>query len=255
MIKNKKLKIAIFIPAYHHVKTLPSVIDRIPKKIKNEVEEIFVIDDASSDNTYLLAKGYKIDRKLKKLYVYKNEKNKGYGGNQKKGYQYAINKGYDIVVMLHGDGQYAPEVLPKLLKPFYEGNVDMVFGSRMKGNPLKGGMPIYKYLGNKILTFIENLLLGLNLSEYHSGYRIYNCHALKKIPFNLCANDFHFDTEILIQFKEKNLKIIEKPIPTYYGDEISYVNVISYGLNCLKSTFLYKLQKFGLIKIKKFDIK
>ena len=255
MQKNNKLKIALFIPAYHHTKTLPSVLDRIPDQIKEIVEEIFVIDDASSDNTYLLAKGYKHERSLKKLNVYKNEKNRGYGGNQKRGYSYAINKGYDVVVMLHGDGQYAPEVLPRLLKPFYEGKADMVFGSRMRGHPLKGGMPFYKFIGNKFLTFMENLVLGLNLSEYHSGYRIYNCHALKKIPFLLCANDFHFDTDILIQFKEKKLRIVEQPIPTYYADEISYVNVLQYGFNCLKSVFSYKLFKMGLIKIKKFDIK
>jgi len=248
------MKIAIFIPAYHHVKTLPSVIDRIPKEVMKKISEIYVIDDASSDNTYLLAKGYKIDRGIKKLSVYKNEENKGYGGNQKRGYKYAIKKGYDAVVMLHGDGQYAPEVLPELLKPMEEGKADMVFGSRMSGNPLKGGMPLYKYLGNKFLTKIENLLLGLNLSEYHSGYRIYSCKALKKIPFERCANDFHFDTDILIMFKEKNLRIVEKPIPTYYGDEISYVNVIQYGFNCLKSVIQYKLHKWGIIRIKKFEL-
>ena len=129
---SKKLKVAIFIPAYQHVKCLPPTIDRIPDEIKDMVEEIFVIDDASSDNTYLLAKGYKHDRGLKKLSVYKNEKNRGYGGNQKRGYSYAIKKGYDVVVMLHGDGQYAPEVLPKLLQPFFQGRADMVFGSRIQ---------------------------------------------------------------------------------------------------------------------------
>ena len=254
MTEEKKLKIAIFIPAYHHVKTLPSVIDRIPQEVKDEIAEIFVIDDASSDNTYLLAKGYKLERGLDKLNVYKNKKNKGYGGNQKRGYTYAVNKGYDVVVMLHGDGQYAPEVLPRLLKPFYEGRADMVFGSRIKGNPLKGGMPFYKYVGNRVLTFLENLILDMNLSEFHSGYRIYNCHALKQIPFELCANDFHFDTDILIQFKEKGLRIVEEPIPTYYGDEISYVNVIQYGLNCLKSVLMYKFHKWGWVNIKKFEI-
>ena len=251
----KQKKIAIFIPAYQHVKTLPWVLDRIPKEIMDIITEVFVIDDASSDNTYLLAKGYKIDRGMKKLNVYKNKKNRGYGGNQKVGYKYAIDQGYDIVIMLHGDGQYAPEVLPRLLKPLLKDKADMVFGSRMRDRPLKGGMPLYKYLGNKFLTVIENLFLGLNLSEYHSGYRLYNCHALNQIPFEKCGDDFHFDTDILIMFKEKGLRIVERPIPTYYADEVSYVNVIPYGLNCLKSVFLYKLHKLGLIKVEKFDIK
>ncbi len=249
---NKK-KIAIFIPAYEHTKTLPSVLDRISDEIKKKSSEIFVIDDASSDNTYLLAKGYKVDRKLGKLNVYKNEKNKGYGGNQKIAYHYAIKKGYDIIAMLHGDGQYAPEVLPRLLKPLENDEADMVFGSRMIGNPLKGGMPLYKFFGNKILTFIENLMLGTNLSEFHSGYRLYNVHALKKIPFNFNSDNFHFDTEIIIQFVDKKLRIVELPIPTYYGGEVSYVNVLQYGFNVLKSVLQYRLHKAGIINYKKFS--
>ena len=128
----------------------------------------------------------------------------------------------------------------------------MVFGSRMKGHPLKGGMPLYKFIGNKFLTFVENKILGLNLSEYHSGYRIYACSSLRKIPLILLSNDFHFDTEILVQFKIAGLKIGEVPIPTYYGEERCYVNVISYGLNILKTMLEYWLHSKGLIKVKKF---
>jgi len=249
---NKKKKIAIFIPAYEHTKTLPSVLDRIPDEIKKKVEEIFVIDDASSDNTHLLAKGYKIEKKLDKLNVYKNEENKGYGGNQKRAYQYAIKKNYDVVVMLHGDGQYAPEFLPRILEELENTKADLLFGSRMLGNPLKGGMPIYKFLGNKFLTFMENLILRTNISEFHSGYRAYNVHALKKIPFHLNSDGFNFDPEIIIQFANKKLKIAEISIPTYYGGEISYVNVIQYGLNVLKSLLEYRLYKLGIIKSNKF---
>jgi glycosyltransferase involved in cell wall biosynthesis len=253
MLSNKK--IALFIPAYEHTKTLPSVLDRIPKNILDIVEEIIIIDDASTDNTYLLAKGYKLDRGMDKINVYKNTKNKGYGGNQKRAYRYAIDKGYDIIAMLHGDGQYGPEQLPDLLKVFEEDeNVGMVFGSRMIGNPLKGGMPFYKYIGNKFLTMVENFILGTNLTEFHSGYRIYNCHALKQVPFELCSNDFHFDTDIIVQFVKNKLKISEVPIPTYYGDEISNVKVFKYGFDVLKSVMLYRLHKSGLIKIKKFDV-
>jgi len=250
------MKIAIFIPSYNASKTLPLLIDRIPKDIKRKVKEIFVFDDASQDNTYLVGVGYKNLTGLSNLRIYKNEKNKGYGGNQKYAYQYAIDKGFDLVVMLHGDAQYAPEYIPKLLEPFYKNkDIALVFGSRMKGAPLKGGMPFYKFLGNKVLTYIENKILSLNLSEYHSGFRVYNCNALKQIPFHLCSGGFHFDTDILIQLKMKNFKIVEKPIPTYYGDEKSHANIISYGLNILRSLLDYKLHQMKLRKSKKFNIK
>ena len=250
----KKNKIAIFIIAYKAVNTLNKVLDRIPKEIKERVEEIFIIDDHSKDNTYYAVLGYKQEKKLDKLNIYVNDKNLGYGGNQKKGYDYAIKKGYDTVAMVHGDGQYAPEELPKLIKRLEDGSADMIFGSRILGNAIRGGMPLYKFLGNRILTRIENRFLKLNLSEYHSGYRIYNCHALKKVPYHRCSNDFHFDTDILIMFKEAGLKIIEEPIPTYYGDEISRVKVWKYGYNCINAVIGYWLFKKGLKKTSKFDL-
>ena len=187
------------------------------------------------------------------MHIFKNKVNLGYGGNQKAGYKYAIKKGYDIVVLLHGDGQYAPEELAKLLKPLEEDKADMVFGSRMKGHPLKGGMPLIKFLGNKFLTYIENIFLDLDLSEYHSGYRLYSCHALKQIPFERCSSEFHFDTDIIIQYKIKGLKIAEIPIPTYYGKEISYVNIYKYGIDVLWSIISYKLHKWNIRKEYKFD--
>lgn len=248
-------KIAIFIIAYHAVTTFDEVLRRIPKGISNKVDEIFLIDDSSNDNTYYAAQGYKYVNNIKKLNVYRNPKNLGYGGNQKKGYKYAIDKGYDIVAMLHGDAQYAPESLGKILQPLIEDKADMVFGSRMLGKPLKGGMPLYKFLGNKFLTFMENLLLGMNLTEFHSGYRAYSCHALKKIPFDRCSDDFHFDTEILIQFKEAGLRIKEVVIPTYYGNEISRVKSLQYGFNVLKSVAQYLLHKKGILYYEKYNIK
>jgi len=248
-------KIAIFIPTYNAAKTLPILLDRIPDEIKDNVKEIFIIDDASQDNTYLIGVGYKNLSGMGNLQVFKNEKNKGYGGNQKFAYDYAIKKGFDIVVMLHGDAQYAPEMIPKLLEPFEkEDDIALVFGSRMRGNPLKGGMPFYKYIGNIILTYIENKVLKMSISEYHSGFRIYNCHALKKIPFYKCSDDFHFDSDILIQLKLKNFKIRERPIPTHYGQEKSHVNVFKYGLDILKSLTEYKLHQKGIKKSDKFNI-
>ena len=251
---SKDLKVAIFIPAYNAAKTLPIVIDRIPEEVKKNAAEIFIVDDASVDNTYLIGVGYQTINQLPNLKVYRNEKNKGYGGNQKYAYRYAIENGFDVVVMLHGDAQYAPEKISFLLEPFERDEADMVFGSRMSGNPLGGGMPFYKFIGNKFLTWTANYILKTNLSEYHSGYRVYSCKALKKVPFEKCSDDFHFDTEIIIQFKIRNLRIVERPIPTYYGNERCYVNVISYGLNVLKSLFQYWLHSKGLRRHEKYNI-
>ena len=252
-IGSKKKRIAICIMAYQAVSTLDKVLDLIPKKVMGMVEEIYMLDDASNDNTYYAAIGYKTMKKLKKLKVYRNPKNLGLGGNQKRAFDYAIKRGFDVLALLHGDNQYDPRCLPYLLKPLIDDKADFVFGSRMRGNPLKGGMPLYKYLGNKFLTNVENLLLNLNLSEYHSGYRLFNCNALRKIPYNRLSNDFHFDTEIIIQFKKAGIRIAELPIPTFYGDEISRVKVFKYGFNIVKSVMEYKMHEAGLIKSKKFD--
>ncbi len=250
-------KIVIFIPAYNAGATVPLVIDRIPKEIKDKVKEIFVIDNASQDNTYLTVIGYRQQKGLSNLKVIRNETNKGYGGSQKIAYRYAINKGYDIVVMLHGDAQYAPEKIPLLLEPMESNRADLVFGSRMRGSPVRGGMPLWRYLGNKTLTIIENSILGTNLSEFHSGFRVYNCHALKKVPFELCSDDYHFDTDILIQFVIKKLKIVERPIPTHYGKESHSPTIkqtLNYSINILWAMFNYLLHKQGIKRIKKFTI-
>jgi len=251
--ERKPLKICIFIPAYNAATTLTVTIDRIPRELRDSVEEIFVCDDASQDNTHLIGIGYRAVTGQHNLHIHRHEKNKGYGGNQKFAYRYAINNGYDVVVMLHGDAQYAPEKIPFLLEPFYNGDADMVFGSRMADDPLGGGMPYYKYLGNKFLTFVENLILRKSLSEYHSGFRVYSTAALRQIPFEQCSDDFHFDSEILVQFVMKGLRIVERPIPTYYGDERCYVNVWSYGMNILKVMGQYLLHKRGIQHYPKFD--
>jgi len=227
------VKVGIFVVSYNAVNHLISTLKRIPI----EVEEIFVFDDSSDDNSYYAALGYKHEHNIHNLVVTRNEKNLGYGGNQKIGYQYAIQRGFDVVVLLHGDGQYAPEVLPQMLKPFEDKNTAFVLGSRMFGGALKGGMPMYKFVGNKILTFIQNFLTGLGLSEYHSGYRAYRVEALKNIPFTKFTDSWHFDTQMILEFWKQGLKIVEVPIPTYYGDEISRVNGIPYAINCILETF------------------
>lgn len=233
-------RIAIFVIAYNAVRHLIRTIERIPPDVYAKVEEIFVIDDASSDNTYYAALGYKYHHGVDKLKVFRNEKNQRYGGNQKVGYRYAIEKGFDVVCMLHGDGQYAPEALPILLEPFEQG-ADMVFGSRMMtpGEARKGGMPLYKYVGNRVLTKIQNRFTGLGISEFHSGYRLYSCHALKDIPFASFTNEWHFDTQILLALHERQKKIVERPIPTYYGDEICHVNGMAYAAHCVYTSARY----------------
>lgn len=255
-MQAKQKRIGIFVIAYNAVNKLDWTLDRIPKEVWNKVEEVFLFDDCSTDNTYYAAIGYKQTKQLDKLTVHRNPQNLRYGGNQKAGYQYAIARGLDIVVMLHADGQYAPEVLNELLEPLETEQADMVFGSRMAagGDPLAGGMPLYKFVGNKILTFLENRIVGMNLSEFHSGYRLYSCEALKRIPFLLNSNEWHFDTDILIQFKEAGLRIAERPIPTYYGDEICYVNGIGYAFNCIKSAMKYRFHKAGMLHEPKYDI-
>ena len=147
--------------------------------------------------------------------------------------------------MLHGDGQYSPKKISNLIKPLITNKYDAVFGSRMINSfdAIKGGMPIYKYLGNISLTFFQNLILSSNLSEFHSGYRAYKISSLKKVKFRNNTNNFHFDTEIIIQFLKRNFIIKEIPIPTHYGDEVSHLKSIPYGLNIIRSTIMSKFKK------------
>ncbi|HEY8671493.1 MAG TPA: methyltransferase domain-containing protein, partial [Terriglobales bacterium] len=163
---------------------------------------------------------------------------------------------FDIVALVHGDGQYAPEKLPSLLAPIVAGEADAVFGSRMidKRAARRGGMPFYKWLGNQILTRFQNRMLGTNLSEFHSGYRLYSTKALARIPFETNTNDFHFDTEIIIQLVLKKLRIVELPIPTYYGDEICHVSGLSYAWNVCKTMLRARLHEMNLLFDRKFDL-
>jgi glycosyltransferase involved in cell wall biosynthesis len=235
-------RIGILIVAYNALTTLSQVLKRITPEVWRNVEQVVVFDDASQDATFELAVGIQAMTKLPKLHVLKHRNNLGYGGNQKAGYRYFIEQGFDIVVLLHGDGQYAPELLSHMYAPLVRGEADAVFGSRMMkdfGGPLKGGMPLYKYLGNRLLTFFENRALGLNLTEFHSGYRAYNLHALSQIKLDHLTDDFHFDTEIIIKLHHQNFRILEVPIPTFYGDEICYVNGLKYAKAILRALYRY----------------
>ncbi|NJK89635.1 MAG: methyltransferase domain-containing protein [Myxococcales bacterium] len=239
----------VHVVAYNAASTLARVLDRIPPHVQDLVTEICVFDDASKDDTYLVGEGYRLVRNNPKLRIHRNPRNLGYGGNQKRGYRYAIDGGFDIVVLLHGDGQYAPEIMDRLIEPITSGRADAVFGSRMmdKLGAIRGGMPLYKYLGNRVLSSFENAMLGLELSEFHSGYRVYSVKALANIPFEKNTDDFHFDTQIIIQLASAGYRIEEVPIPTYYGDEICHVNGLRYARDVARSVIEFHEHRAGLI--------
>lgn len=249
-------RLLIFVIAYQAERTLTKVLQRIPPEIFSSYAcEILVVDDASKDRTFQIGRAYKKSHPDVVMTVLRNERNQGYGGNQKVGYTYAIERGFDFVAMLHGDGQYAPEALPMLTAPLANGEADAVFGSRMMSRfgALKGGMPLYKYVGNKILTKAQNTLLGSELSEFHSGYRIYRVATLAELPLERNSNEFHFDTEIIIQLLNHRSRIVEIPIPTYYGDEISRVNGMKYAKDVIWATLQNAAHRAGLLYQRRFD--
>jgi len=252
------MRVLIFIVAYNASSHIAGVLTDIPESIFTDARyqtDILIIDDASPDNTFAIAKKFALTHNDLPITVLRNESNRGYGGNQKLGYEYAISHGYDIVALLHGDGQYNPVLLPRLLEPLIVGKADMVFGSRMicKRQALKGGMPLYKFVGNIILTSIQNKLLSTKFSEFHSGYRLYLVSALTHIPFKYNSDYFDFDTHIIIQLSDQHYRIHEESIPTFYGDEICHVNGLKYAIKIITSTLFSRLQKRGLYYHPRYD--
>jgi glycosyltransferase involved in cell wall biosynthesis len=241
-------RIGVLIVAYNAASSLANVLDRIPIEFRARISKVLVFDDHSQDSTYLVGLGYQQLARDMPLEVIRHPRNLGYGGNQKAGYWRAIELELDIIVLLHGDGQYAPELLPDMVKPLANGESDAVFGSRMlvKGAAREGGMPIYKFVGNRILTSFENATIGTKLSEFHSGYRAYSVDALRRLDFESYSDGFDFDTEIIIGLVDRGLTIKEIPIPTYYGDEICYVNGMRYAKDVTKDVVRYRIQKAGL---------
>jgi glycosyltransferase involved in cell wall biosynthesis len=252
------MRVLIFIVAYNAEKTIEGVLSRIPPELAETYDaEVLIIDDASQDETFERGEAVRRDSALPfPLHVLYNPDNQGYGGNQKIGFHYAIERGFDAVALIHGDGQYAPERLPMLLAPLAAGEADVVMGSRMMtaGGARRGGMPLYKYVGNRILSTVQNKVLGMDLSEFHSGYRLYSTNALRKVPFDLNTNDFHFDTEIIIQMKRARQRFVELPIPTYYGDEICHVNGIRYAKDVVLTSLKARVQDLDLVYDRKFDV-
>jgi glycosyltransferase involved in cell wall biosynthesis/SAM-dependent methyltransferase len=254
---GRRPRLLILIVAYNAERTISSVLNRVPATLAADYDvEVLVIDDASQDATFARSRGVLQQGLLPfPLHVLFNPVNQGYGGNQKIGYHFAIERGFDFVALVHGDGQYAPERLPELVRPLRDGQADAVLGSRMleSGAARRGGMPLYKFVGNKILTAFQNWMLGARLSEFHSGYRVYSTAALGRIPFALNTPDFHFDTEIIIQLLTARLRILELPIPTYYGDEICHVNGLRYALQVTRSVLTARAQGLGLFYDRRYD--
>ena len=258
MGKPNRPKTLILIVAYNAAETITGVLQRIPRALSETYDlSVLVIDDCSQDNTAEVTREYLSGFWCSTAFL-RNPVNLGYGGNQKLGYRYAIDKGFDVVALLHGDGQYAPECLPVLLRPFSDDdNPAAVFGSRMlrKRDALKGGMPLYKFLGNRLLTRFQNLLLGSHLSEFHTGYRVYSVAVLGEIPFELNTNDFHFDTEIIVQLFFLGARVVELPIPTHYGDEVCRVDGLRYAWNVSKASIKARLIRLGIFYDPKFCLR
>jgi glycosyltransferase involved in cell wall biosynthesis len=257
MSPRRRPRVLVFIVAYKAETTIRQVLARIPPALADDYDvEVLVIDDSSDDRTFELGERGRREGLIPfTLTVLRNPENQGYGGNQKIGFRYAIDHGFDIVALVHGDGQYAPERLPELLAPIARGEADAVFGSRMLAphGALSGGMPLYKFIGNKILTRIQNLVMGARLSEWHSGYRAYATAALRRVPFDLNADVFHFDTEIVIQLLLAGQRISEVPIPTFYGDETSRVNGLRYARDVVRAVVAARLHMLNLGYARRFD--
>jgi len=240
-------RIGVLVVAYNAQTTLEATLNRIPLDFQSRIDEIIIADDASEDGTHGAALRWQSANMDTSTTVVRHHENRGYGGNQKAGYRMAIERGLDVVILLHADGQYAPECMPQMVQPILDGEADAVFGSRMlvRGAALSGGMPGYKYLGNKILTRVENLVLGTSLSEFHSGYRAYAVGALAELPFEENTDAFDFDTQIIVQLVDAGKRVHEIAIPTYYGNEICYVNGMKYAKDVIRDVVQYRMSKMG----------
>jgi len=240
-------RVGVLVVAYNAATTLVRTLERLPAGFRATVDHVLLSDDASQDDTYAVGQAYREANEDLPLTVVRHEKNLGYGGNQKAGYAWAMDHGLDVVVLLHGDGQYAPEVIGDVVDPIVRGHADAVFGSRMmiRGGALKGGMPLYKYVGNRILSTFQNALTGARLSEWHSGYRAYRVDALRDLDLASYTDDFDFDTEIILGLLAADKRIAEVPIPTYYGDEICYVNGMAYARDVAKDVIAYRAARMG----------
>jgi glycosyltransferase involved in cell wall biosynthesis len=234
-------------PAYHAEKTLADTVDAIPREI---VDEIILVDDSSTDSTSEVATTLK-------LKTFRHRVNMGYGANQKTCYTEAMNAGADVVIMVHPDYQYEPRLVPAMASVIVSGVYDAVIASRILGNgALRGGMPIYKYVFNRLLTAFQNLLMGQKLSEYHTGYRAFSRRVLEELPLLANSDDFVFDNQMLAQLCAFDFRIGEISCPTKYFPEassISFRRSVVYGLGVVGTSIKYRLWKWGLIRTSLFS--
>lgn len=240
MIHGKR--VAVVLPAYNAARTLRRTVEQISREI---VDDIILTDDASQDDTFALARSLG-------LHALRHERNRGYGGNQKTCYAEALARGADIVVMLHPDYQYSPLLLPAMAAMIASGEYDVVLGSRILGKgALSGGMPVYKYVSNRVLTLVQNILLGQKLSEYHTGYRAWTREVLETLPLLDGSDDFIFDNEMLVQAVHHGFRIGEISCPTRYFEEASSINFrrsVTYGLGVLHASLRFRLHRLGLLR-------
>jgi glycosyltransferase involved in cell wall biosynthesis len=248
MINNKK--VVVVLPAYNAAKTLEVTYNEIDFDI---VDDVILVDDLSKDNTV------EVGKKLGIKHIVVHEKNTGYGGNQKSCYKKALEIGGDIVIMLHPDYQYTPKLIPAMANLLASDLYHVVLGSRILGKgALKGGMPLIKYVANRGLTFIQNILMGAKLSEYHTGYRAFTKEVLEKVAFEENSDNFVFDNQMLAQIWYAGYEIAEITCPTKYFDDASSISLKSssvYGIGVLKTAVQFRLQKWGLVKNKIFSEK
>ena len=246
MLKDKK--VIVVMPAYNAAQTLKKTYDEVMEQ--DIVDLIIVVDDGSHDETVAIAKS------LPNTKVYKHKKNRGYGANQKSCYQLSLEEGGDIIIMVHPDYQYTPKLIPAMASMIDSGLYQCVLGSRILGGyALKGGMPIWKYIANRFLTFVENILIGAKLSEYHTGYRAFSRELLQKLPLKVNSDDFVFDNQMIAQIIWLGHTVAEISCPTKYFAEASSINLfrsIKYGLGCLFTALLFRLAKVNLISSRLF---
>ena len=249
MFKNKK--VIVVMPAYNAARTLQQTHAEV--LAQDYVDQVIVVDDGSQDETVAIAEN------LPNTVVHVHPRNQGYGANQKTCYKLASEQGGDIIIMVHPDYQYTPMLIPAMVTMIGNGLYHCVLGSRILGGyALKGGMPLWKYVANRFLTFVENVLLGAKLSEYHTGYRGFSRELLAQIPFNCNSDDFVFDNQMLAQILWLGYAVAEVSCPTKYFPEASSINLsrsIKYGFSCLHTAITFRLAKMELIDINLFPKK
>jgi glycosyltransferase involved in cell wall biosynthesis len=237
------MKLCVVIPAYNAARHIETVLERVAQLTSCGLYQIIVVDDGSRDTTAELVEARQaVDSSL---HLLKRSQNGGYGAAMKDGLALACDSQPDVVACIHADGQYAPEVLPDLIEHLSRRGLDLLQGSRIAGGTaLRGGMPLYKYLGNALLNLIENQTLGLSLTDYHSGYLVYGRRALG-LPLASLSNSFDFDLEVIASARAHGLLVGEGPIPTHYGDEVSHLNPLTYGLRVLRVMWNYRRGRYA----------